>query len=140
MPGYIPEGTRTTKLGVAALVLGIISIPLFFVVHPGAAGVDLRPDRSPRSKRSNGTITGRGLARAGWILGTISLLGFAALIALVATGVIETDDVAVTDLEVGQCVDLDAADDDEIFSLPKVACEEPHDGEVYFVADIGAVR
>ena len=93
---------------------------------------------STKIKSSGGHLTGTGLARAGWILGLLSLAGMAALVAMVASGVIETDDVDVNDLEEGQCVDIDLDDDgdDPIFTLPTVACDEPHNGEVYLVADV----
>ena len=44
------------------------------------------------------------------------------------------EDVAVDDLEVGQCVELDV-DATEMTTLPVVDCDEAHQGEVFFVDD-----
>ena len=60
---------------------------------------------------------------------------FALIVTLVATGVIEDDEIDVTDLDPGDCVELDV-DAEEVRELPRTECDEPHDGEVYLVDDI----
>lgn len=139
--GAPPIAARPKRAGlaIAALVLGIASIPLFVIILPAVLAVVFGLVSARSIKRSNGLVTGLGLARAGWILGVLSFAAMATLVALIATGVIETDDVQVTQLETGQCVDLDleGEDDEEIFTLPELPCEEPHGGEVYFVGALG---
>jgi hypothetical protein len=130
--------SKTSGMAITALVFGILSIPLFFVLLPAIVALILGLIAASKIKSSGGRLTGLGLARTGWILAVLSLALMAALVALVATGVIETDDVDVNDLEEGQCVELDlgAGDDEPIFSLPTVPCDEPHGGEVYLVDDV----
>jgi hypothetical protein len=127
-------------MAITALVFGILSIPLFFAFLPAIVALILGLIAASKIKNSGGRLTGIGLARTGWILGVVSLALMGAVVALVATGVIETDDVDVNDLEEGQCVDIDLDDDgdgdDPIFTLPTVPCDEPHNGEVYLVADV----
>jgi hypothetical protein len=44
---------------------------------------------------------------------------------------VEAEDTSVFEVEVGQCVDAETADGEEVSSLPVVDCSQPHQGEIY---------
>jgi hypothetical protein len=121
-------------MAVAALVCGIAGIFLFFVFVPSAVALVLGLIAASRAKRTRPPGPRLGMARAGWILGAIGVALFALIVILAATGVIESDDIGVTDLEEGDCVDLRTGA--EIRDLPRRDCDEAHDGEVFLVADV----
>lgn len=99
-------------LGVLAAIFGLIS--------------------ASQIKNSAGALKGLGMARAGWILGVMSLLGFGSLIGLIAVGAIGDDASLPGDLVAGDCVDLD--ENAEIFfTVPTVECSSPHNAEVILV-------
>ncbi|HEY7107339.1 MAG TPA: DUF4190 domain-containing protein [Acidimicrobiia bacterium] len=95
-PGSVPQrGTppwpgspraRTSALAVSSLVLGIVG---FFLITALLAVIFGHVALS-QVKRSFGAIGGRGMAIAGLVLGYLWLAFFAAIIALAATGVIQT--------------------------------------------------
>ena len=122
-------------MAIAAMVCGIAGLVLFIVAVPSIVAVVLGFIAASKAKRSGETTgTGLGMARAGWILGIIGVGLFVLVVTLAATGVID-DEVSVSSLDPGDCVDLDPTED-EIDELPLVDCDEPHDGEVYFVDEV----
>jgi hypothetical protein len=127
-------------MAIAALVCGIAGLLLFFLVVPSIVALVLGLVAASKGKRSGGGPgAGLGMARAGWILGAVGVALFALFVTLVATGVIEDDEIDVTDLDAGDCVELDV-DAEEVGELPRTACDEPHDGEVYLVDDVELER
>lgn len=68
----------------------------------------------------------------------IAALAIAAL-AVPTLAACSAADLLVQSFEVGQCVDFDVAPGDEeteVGDLPIIDCNEPHDGEVYYVMDL----
>lgn len=139
-PAYVPPPPRPQQPGLAraALVLGIVGLPLACLVLPSLLAVVFGFTAASNIKRSRGALIGLGAARAGWVLGLVSLVGVGGLFVALATGAIDVGGKPVDTLAVGDCIelDLDLAEDAEIFSVPTVACGEPHDGEVYFLGQI----
>lgn len=129
-------------LATAALVLGILALPLFFTLVIPLLALGLGLGAASKAKRSNGAIGGAGKAKAGWILGLIGTLGFVVLIVLVATGVIESDKKSVDDLDIGACYDLplDSSLEDEISTLKEIPCDEPHDGQLFHQGELNPDR
>ncbi len=138
-----PSLPRQPGNATASLVLGILSIFLFCIVIPGLLALILGLVAASTIKRSNGSLKGLGVARAGWILGLVSLVGMAAFVAAAAAGAFDTGERSVYELAVGDCVDLSGSvdadgsnDDTEVDELPIVDCSLPHDGEVYHLGEI----
>ena len=75
--------------------------------------------------------------RALWwaVAGTV-LFGVAALVIAVAVGELAGDTSDVTDLEVGDCFDLEPDDDGGVGLVDVIDCDEPHNAEVVAVADL----
>lgn len=146
--GWQAAPVRPSRSGTAtaSLVLGILGVFLFCLVLPAFLALILGLVSASTIKRSGGMVTGLGLARSGWILGLVSLLGMAAFVAAAVAGAFETDERSVYELAVGDCVDLsgaletseagDVESDRPIGGLPIVDCSLPHDGEVYHLGDI----
>ncbi len=131
---------RGRGMATAALVCGIASIVLFFVFVVGAVALVLGLIAASQIKQGPLPHDGLGRARAGWILGTIATVLFAGIVVAAATGVLD-DDVAVGDLDVGDCLDFDPdeVEGTEIGRLPRSRCDEPHSAEVYLVDDLDDV-
>jgi hypothetical protein len=125
-------------MATAALVCGIVGLLLFVLFVLPVVALVLGLIAASQAKRAPGPGSGLGRARAGWILGAIGLVGFALFV--VAGGVEDfgDDDIAVSDLRVGDCVDTvdGPVPDDGIEKLPRLDCDEPHDAEVYLVEDL----
>ncbi len=123
-------------MATAALVCGIAGLLLFVLVVPSivALVLGLIAWRRGRAAPGPGDATGRALA--GWVLGLIGVASFVALIvgAIVSDG-FDDGDVAVADLRVGQCIDLDVSAQ-EVTTVPARDCDEPHDAEVFLVDDL----
>lgn len=78
----------------------------------------------------NGAKRGRGLAIAGIVLGLLTTVGGIIIaIAIFAAGANFVDSLA-TNMEVGDCIE-EIPTADEVYTLPKVDCSEPHTGEVF---------
>jgi hypothetical protein len=123
-------------MAIAALVCGIVGLLVFFLLVVSVVALVLGLVAASKAKRSElGPAAGLGMARAGWILGAVGVALFAVFVTLAATGVIEDDEIDVTDLDPGDCVELDVGAE-EIRELPRTECDEPHDGEVYLVDDV----
>jgi hypothetical protein len=122
-------------LAVAALVLGIVGVCLCFLFVPSLLALifGVRAARKIRRSEAAGQpMAGKGFAKAGWILGIVGIVAFAAFVVVA----IVTDDnkVQLSELEVGDCVDIGGfGTDARIDELPRVDCDTPHDGEVYAV-------
>ena len=122
-------------LATAAMVCGIAGLPLFFVLVPSIVAVVLGAVALAKAKAAPGPRSGLGRAWAGLILGVIGVLLFIGVIVVGALLGWYDDDVAADELEVGQCVELDA-DATQVTTLPLVDCDDPHQGEVFHVATL----
>jgi hypothetical protein len=128
-------------LAVAALVCGIVGIPLFFIGILSLLGVIFGLITARKVKRSNGTLTGLGMARAGWILGVLGLIGFAAFVWAGATGRLDDEndngvfDSDENELELGECLET-LPEGEIVFTYDVIDCDLPHIGEVYLVEDL----
>jgi hypothetical protein len=131
---------RRSGLALAAMIVGIAGIFLFFVIVPSIVALVLGLVAASQIKNSRGQQTGLGMARAGWILGLIGLLGFAALIVAV---VVAEDETAVFDLETGDCVryeEVDSVEVETVRTLPVVDCTETHTAEVVGIVELNPDR
>jgi hypothetical protein len=127
-PAPKPQGTN--GFAVAALVLGIFGAILLSVIFAVVALVQVA-----RSGQRGKGLAIAGLAISGaWlvVLGTV-----------IAVAVMTADDssgrVMTTSLVAGDCIN-DLKEGDRVLRLPKVACTEPHDGEVFAVIPIAGDR
>lgn len=132
MPAAVPAGGKSGK-ATAALVLGIASVPLFFLlgIFPILAiifGLLARKE----IKASGGRLGGKGKATAGLVLGIVMAIATIALFVAVALD----DSVQATDLEEGQCVELPDTDEEEVFNFTEQDCDGIHGGEVFFVTEL----
>ncbi len=71
-----------------------------------------------------------------WGVAAVILFGVAAIIVGVAVGELSSGTSDVTDLDVGDCFDLDPDDDGSVDLVDVVDCDEPHNAEVVAVADL----
>ena len=133
--GFQVPATGPAKSGkaTAALVLGIASIFLFWLlgIVPILAiifGFLARKE----IKASGGRLAGSGKATAGLVLGIIMTI----LTIVVFVFVALDDSVPATDLEAGQCVEIPDTTGDEVSSFEEQPCDEPHDGEVFYVTEL----
>jgi Domain of unknown function (DUF4190)/Septum formation len=134
-------GPQRSAMATAALVLGIIGVVACFVFVFSVLALVFGLLAARTIKRSNGAVIGIKMARAGWILGVIGLLIGGAFIAAGLSGAFDEEGVTdLDDVEVGDCVNIDAIDGDAIRGLPAVDCAELHEGEVYFVGQLNADR
>lgn len=124
--GYNIQAAPSKTLAIWALVLAcipclitnLVSFVLALVVLIGRKG-------------------GKGLAIAALIINVLVLVGWAALVAL---GVILSG-TPVDDLESGQCFTAEGiggADDEGIYQIEVVGCDEAHDGEVLATQELDA--
>ncbi len=134
---YTPPA-RTHGLAVAALVCGIAGVFLFvlFAVLPMLAFV-FGLVSAGAIKRSSGGLRGLGMARAGWILGALGIVGFGVFAWAVATERIDTDIEPATTIAVGDCIatlppEGTVIDDD----LDTVDCAVPHEAEVIAMGNL----
>jgi hypothetical protein len=122
------------------MILGIIGLVLCFILIPSLLALIFGLVAARKIKRSAGTITGSGLARAGWIMGVIGLLAGGAFIAASASGAFDDGETAVFDLESGDCVNFDFNPETdriiEVTTVEVVDCDEPHEGEVIFLDEL----
>lgn len=79
-PTTTVKAAPTDGQAIAALVLGIVGLALCPII-PSAIALPLGRGAERRIKASGGTLTGEGMAKAGWIMGLIGLIlyGFALL-------------------------------------------------------------
>lgn len=130
-PGAVSPGQGTDGVAIAALVAGLLAGPLALVLGLVAKS---------RIRRSG--AGGSGLATAGIVLGSIWL----ALVVLVVGASflpeqedgVDTTEVAVDDVRVGQC--LRSFEEGVVRSVDLVACGSPHAVEVYASFPVGSPR
>lgn len=123
-----PGAGGTNGFAIASLIFGILGGILFSVIFGIVALSQIK-------KRNQ---TGRGMAIAGLVISGVWLAGICTVVGLAiafddtpSTGSTTTgDDTSVHSLQIGDCLNQ-LEDDEEIESLPVVACSAPHDGEVY---------
>jgi Domain of unknown function (DUF4190)/Septum formation len=130
--GVAPQGPRKSGMAVASLVLGIIGIVACFVFVPAILALVFGLVAASAIKKSDGQITGKGLARAGWILGFIGVLIGIGFYVAGANGAFDDGKKSAFDLKVGDCVNVSSlTDDSTVKDVPVTKCAELHDGEVY---------
>ena len=146
MPYGMPPATRTHGLATAALVCGLIGLATFWLIGiMPLLGLIFGLISARTIKQSNGTLTGLGKARAGWITGFIGVAGAALFFTAIALDWIDTDtgtDTAATDYDnnpatrpyieakVGDCVGT-IPEEDVVYELEFVSCDVAHTAEVY---------
>ena len=72
---------------------------------------------------------GRGMSIAGLVLSGLWTLLIIAIVVLAI--VFDDGSVRATDIKTGDCIETTPADGSSVARLPKVSCDEPHEGEVY---------
>ncbi len=92
-PPYGGRPTPTHGSATTALVLGILSLVICAPLGIPAFIIGRRAEREVQA--SQGTLSGEGLAKAGWILGLIAMilmvLGILLVILLIAVGTMSSD-------------------------------------------------
>lgn len=137
-----PPRPQRSGLAVAAMICGIVGVFTFwlFGIVPivatvfgfvSAAGI----------KRSSGARTGLGMARAGWVLGILGIVGGGLFVWGVVTDRIgdSKDTASVIDLEIGDCL-VDLSGQGTVFEVELVDCDLPHAGEVFHVGELDPNR
>jgi hypothetical protein len=123
------------------MVVGITGLFLFFVIVPSIVAFVLGLVAASQIKKSSGRQTGLGMARAGWILGLLGILGAIALYSAVIA--FYDEERAVFDLEPGDCVEIADFDDpgqQTIHTVPVVDCDAEHTGEVVGIVELNPDR
>jgi hypothetical protein len=116
---------------VASLVLGIVSIPMFFFFVPAIVAVVLGAVARRRIK-ADPASTGTGMANAGLALGIVSLVGAAAfVIAAISTGP-SNDTVRYSSLRPGDCYEEPGPTAGKV---TLESCAGDHDREAFAVVD-----
>ena len=135
-PGFEVRARPASGLATAALVCGIVGIPLFFVVVVSVLATVFGAIAVSRARQAPGPGSGHGRALAGLILGILGLVLFVGVIVVGGLlGWYEEDRVSSLDLELGQCVELDI-DETQVTDLPLVDCDVDHQGEVFAVVEV----
>jgi len=70
------------------------------------------------------------------VIGVSVLAVVAALILIMAVRITQSSSTDITDLDVGDCFQLDPDDDGSIDLVDVIDCDEPHDAEVVMVDDL----
>jgi hypothetical protein len=114
-----PQKPSTSGPAIAALIFGIIGwFPLGVIF--GIIGL---------VQTKGGKRSGRGMAIAGLVLSGLWLLGIIALVIILA--ILGSGSVSATDIKVGDCIEQNPANGSTVSQLPRVACDKPHEGEVF---------
>lgn len=138
---FVPyaQPARTHGLAIAALVCGIAGVFLFFffAVLPLLAFVFGLISVSA-IKRSDGRLRGIGMARAGWILGGLGLIGFGVFVWAIVTDRIDTDtNPATTKVGEADCiVSLPAEGLVVVDELDTIDCALPHEAQVFAMGNL----
>jgi hypothetical protein len=128
-------------LAVAALVCGIVGILSFFLCVLPVLGLIFGLISARQIKRSNGALTGLGMARAGWILGAIGVALFSLFLWAGLTGRLDDDDsnsvfdFGPTEPTVGACLES-LPEGELVITYDVIPCDQPHLGEVYLIAGL----
>jgi hypothetical protein len=136
---YAPmQRPQRAGLATAAMVCGIAGIFLFwlFGILPILA-IIFGFISASTVKKSNGTRTGLGMARAGWILGVLGVAGFGLFVWAVATDRIGNKNTAapVLEVEVGDCVEK-LPGLGVVSEVQLIECDQPHAAEVFHVGEL----
>jgi Domain of unknown function (DUF4190)/Septum formation len=131
--------TRRPGLAIAAMVCGIVGVFMFwfFGIVP-LLGVIFGLVSGRSIKRSNGTLTGLGMARTGWILGLVGLAGGVVFVWAAASGRLDDAGTSADNPTVGSCIDELPAEGELVFSLNVVDCNLTHQGEVFAIEQLNA--
>lgn len=70
------------------------------------------------------------------VLAGVVLFGVAAVVVAIALSELSSDTSDITDLEVGDCFDLEPDDDGSVGLVDVVDCGEPHNAEVVATVDL----
>ncbi len=131
--GLSAGGSGRSGHALAGFILGLLSIILFFTGVVPLLALIFGLIGASAVKKSAGRRTGLKMARAGWILGVLGLLGFAAVMTAVIVDAVHNAPHSLADLQIGHCYDLPVANEvKEISSLKEISCSKPHRGELYF--------
>lgn len=119
-------------MAIAALVLGIVSLPLFFFAVPAILAVVFGAI-SRRTVKSDPHKTGGGMAVAGLVLGIVSLIGFVVFViaSIVADDTFD-DTMRYSLLQPGDCYENPGSTAGEVVLQP---CEDEHDREAFAAFD-----
>jgi Septum formation len=134
--GWQTGAPKRSGKALAGFILGLLSILLFITIAVPLLGLIFGLLGAREIKRSAGARSGLGMARAGWILGLLGLIGGAFL--WVAIGVFISETESVFSLKVGQCVELPDEDESEVSRVRTFDCSEAHEAEVFAVGDLGS--
>ncbi|MBI4885353.1 MAG: DUF4190 domain-containing protein [Actinobacteria bacterium] len=148
--GVAPHGmpfapiSRSYGLATAALVCGLLGLVMFwfFGIVP-LLGLIFGLISAKAIKRSSGTLTGLGKARAGWITGLIGVAGAGVFMWAASTGrldtAVDTDSNPNTspyiEADVGDCV-RSFPDGELVYELEFLSCDLPHGVEVYLEGEL----
>ena len=117
-PTY-PTKPSTNGFAIASLILGIIGGVLLSVIFGIIA----------LNQTKGGRQGGRGMAIAGLIISAAWV--FVIAVFVIVAIVFDDGSVQATDIKTGDCIAETPADGANVLRLPKVSCDEPHEGEVY---------
>ncbi len=119
------------------MIIGLVGLVACFTVVPSIVAIVLGLVAARSIRGSGGALTGLGMARTGWITGIVGALAGVSFIVVALTGAFDDGEVAVLDLEVGQCVRLEVGEGiTELASVEVVDCAEPHEAEVVQVGEL----
>lgn len=140
-----PAGIQPHRNGkaTAALVLGLCSILLFTTLVVPLLALIFGLIAASEIRRSAPRETGLAMARWGWILGLLGIFAFGGVWVVVAILDIENDKPADHDAAIGSCFNLPEIDLEEIIDavgFDPVACDDPHDGELFHKGELNPDR
>ena len=127
-PGWPAPAAGPDPLAIAALVLGIVALPLSLFLVFGIAAVvcgAIALSRSGRTGRS-----GKGMAIAGLVLGAVSLVLGALLVVVILLGGSSDDELAITEAGAGDCIDYASQSSDSVETYTPRDCDSAHGFEV----------
>lgn len=142
MTGYTPMlPPKRSGLAVAAMVCGICSVLLFVTGIVPLLALIFGLISASSIKRSNGALRGLGMARSGWILGGLGVVGFAVFVWAAATGRLDNDDSKrIDELAVADCLINLPGEGATVAQVTIVDCAKPHEAEVYFIGELDPTR
>ena len=142
-PMYTPTPRpQRSGLAIAAMVCGIAGVFTFWLFGiPPILATIFGFVSAASIKKSNGLRTGLGMARTGWILGVLGIIGFGVFIWAAVTDRIgdNDDNASVLDLEIGDCL-ADLPSQGVVYEVELVDCNLPHAGEVFFTGELDPDR
>ena len=119
-------------MAIAALVLGVLSVPLFVMVVPAILAIVFGAI-SRRNVASDENKTGAGMAIAGLVLGILSLIGAVVFyVAAIATDESLDGTMRYSRLQPGDCYEDPGSTAGEV---ALESCSDEHDREAFAVVD-----